>query len=175
MGFIIHKKNFTYSSYDSFLTCIYAVVDWDSIAMFNSIHTKADLRQNALCVWMNFEFRFPQNDITSAHAHQYNIWRVLYQKYVSRAGTSNYISRILGDVITCPHPWYLLLIQHSSYMWTRSYSNVSPSRCNCWKHPRSHNRCTGKCVFSLGLTDHNRGHWCIIHMHFCLDIFCTLC
>ena len=37
---------------------------------------------------------------------------VLYQKQVSRAGTSNYIPQILWDVFTCPCPWCLLLAQH---------------------------------------------------------------
>ena len=54
----------------------------------------------------------------------YIIWEVLFQKQVSRAGTSNYIPQILWDVITCPCPWYLLLAQHSSYFL--NYSRVSP-------------------------------------------------
>ena len=58
---------------------------------------------------------------TRATPHQsrwtlvHNIFRVLYQKQVSRAWTSNYIPQYLWDVITCPCPWYLLLAQHSSY------------------------------------------------------------
>ena len=36
-----------------------------------------------------------------------------YQKQVSRAGTNNYISQYLRDVITCPCPWYLLLAHNS--------------------------------------------------------------
>ena len=40
---------------------------------------------------------------------------VLSKKQVSRSGTSNYIPQILWHVITCPCPWYLLLVQHSSY------------------------------------------------------------
>ena len=38
--------------------------------------------------------------------------RVLCQKQVSRAGTSNYIPQIARSVINCPYPWYLLLAQH---------------------------------------------------------------
>ena len=33
------------------------------------------------------------------------IWRLVCQKQVSRAGTSNYIPQILWDVITCLCPW----------------------------------------------------------------------
>ena len=36
------------------------------------------------------------------------------QKQVSRAGTNSYIAQYLWDVITCPCPWYLLLVQNSS-------------------------------------------------------------
>ena len=43
-------------------------------------------------------------------------WGVLCQKEVSRARTSNYIPQYLWDVITCCCPWYLLLLEHSSYM-----------------------------------------------------------
>ena len=42
-------------------------------------------------------------------------WGGLCQKQVSRAGTSNYIPQYLWDVIICPCPWYLLLVQHSSW------------------------------------------------------------
>ena len=41
-----------------------------------------------------------------------NMWGVLCQKQVSRAGTINYIPQYLWDVITCPCAWYLLLAQH---------------------------------------------------------------
>ena len=61
------------------------------------------------------------------------IWGVLCQKQVSRAGTSNYIPQILWDVITCPCPWYLLPAQHSSYelraktLWrNKSHGDLSP-------------------------------------------------
>ena len=47
-----------------------------------------------------------------------HIWGVLYQKQVSRAGTSNYIPQYLWDVITCPCPWYLLHTEHFSYVFT---------------------------------------------------------
>ena len=43
------------------------------------------------------------------------MWRLVYQKQVSRAGTSNYIQQYLWDVITCPRPWYLLPVHRSSY------------------------------------------------------------
>ena len=39
---------------------------------------------------------------------------MLYQKHVSRTGTSNYILQIQRGVITCPCLWYLLQAQHSS-------------------------------------------------------------
>ena len=39
----------------------------------------------------------------------------MYQKKVSRAGTSNYIPHILWDVITCPCPWYMLQAYLSSH------------------------------------------------------------
>ena len=42
--------------------------------------------------------------------------RSVCQKFVSRAGTSNYIPYYLWDVITCHYPWYLLLAQHSSFV-----------------------------------------------------------
>ena len=35
------------------------------------------------------------------------IWEMLYQKHVSRTGTSNYIPQIMCDVITCPCHWYV--------------------------------------------------------------------
>ena len=41
-----------------------------------------------------------------------NIWGVLCQKGVSKAGTSNYIPQIPLDVIIYPYHWYLLLVQH---------------------------------------------------------------
>ena len=44
------------------------------------------------------------------------IWGVLWQKQISRAGTSNYIPQYLWDVITCPGPWYLLLPQLTQYI-----------------------------------------------------------
>ena len=44
------------------------------------------------------------------------IWGLVCQRQVSRAGTSNYIPQILWDVITCPCPWYLLLT-HKSILW----------------------------------------------------------
>ena len=45
-----------------------------------------------------------------------NIWGVLCQKKVSRAGTSKCIPQYLWDVITYPCPWYLLLGQHSWFI-----------------------------------------------------------
>ena len=41
-------------------------------------------------------------------------WRVLYQKQVLKAGTSDYIPQLLWDVIICLCLWYLLMAQHSS-------------------------------------------------------------
>ena len=53
---------------------------------------------------------------------------MLYQKQVSRAGTNNYISQVLWDVIACPCPWYLLLAQHSwihlSLIWKTKNSPI---------------------------------------------------
>ena len=51
---------------------------------------------------------------------------VLCQKQVSRAGTSNYIPQILWDVITCPCPWYLLLVKHSTIiaLWNESWASL---------------------------------------------------
>ena len=40
---------------------------------------------------------------------------MLYQKQVSRAGTSNYTPQHLWDAIHCLCPRYLLLLQHSCY------------------------------------------------------------
>ena len=44
---------------------------------------------------------------------------------LSRAGISNYIPQYLWDVITCPCPWYLLLVRKSSYMFNRHVSWLS--------------------------------------------------
>ena len=44
-------------------------------------------------------------------------YRVVRQKQVSRAATSNYIPQCLWDVITCPCPWYLLLAPKSSCIY----------------------------------------------------------
>ena len=50
--------------------------------------------------------------------------RVLCQKQVSRAGTSNYIPQIARSVITCPYPWYLLLAQHYLERMIWSWWNI---------------------------------------------------
>ena len=42
---------------------------------------------------------------------------VLYQKQVSRTGTSNYISWYLCVIITCHCPWYLPLAKHSTNIY----------------------------------------------------------
>ena len=47
-----------------------------------------------------------------------DVSEVLCQKQVSRAGRSNYTPEVLWDVITCPCPWCLLLVQHFWYMIT---------------------------------------------------------
>ena len=54
----------------------------------------------------------------------------------SRAGASNYIPHMLLGVITCPCHWYLLLVQHSSYMlrwwqWPRLFSGALSLQ---WRH-----------------------------------------
>ena len=53
-----------------------------------------------------------------SHESTFPIWRLLFQKRVSRTGTSNYIPHRPWDVIFCPCPWYLLLAQHSQYLTT---------------------------------------------------------
>ena len=45
----------------------------------------------------------------------HNILGPMYQKQVSRGGTSNYIPQILLDVITCPCHWYLFPAHMASY------------------------------------------------------------
>ena len=40
------------------------------------------------------------------------LWGLVYHKLLSTAGTSNYIPQDLWDVITCPRPWCLILVQH---------------------------------------------------------------
>ena len=79
-------------------------------------------------------------------------WEVLFQKQVSRAGTSNYIPRILWDVITCPCPWYLLLAQHS---W-----NIPTG----WFNPFNSNTSHSLGAFILPDQEHARGS------HFRIDI-----
>ena len=55
-------------------------------------------------------------------------WGPVWQKRVSRAGTSNYITKILWDVITGPFPWYLLLAHTSStepkWTWGSHYTYI---------------------------------------------------
>ena len=62
------------------------------------------------------------------YKHVIEVWGVLSQKQVSRAGKSNYIPHELWDVITCPWPWYLLLAQQSQYLlwifWKKIDHNV---------------------------------------------------
>ena len=71
------------------------------------------------------------------------IWGLVWQKHVSRAGTSNYIPQILWDVITCPCPWYLFLTHchHMSQTGMQGINNYIPqnavSICSI-----SHNICT---------------------------------
>ena len=115
--------------------------------------------------------RIPQNDTHINTIFQECCTRSMYQGRGQVITSHRYWGCNYSSPPLIPASDTTLLIYVNSFI----YSNVSPSRCNCWKHPRSHNRCTGKCVFSPGLTDHNRGHWCIIHMHFCPDISCTLC
>ena len=49
------------------------------------------------------------------HWPQWTTWGRVCQKQASKAGTNNYISQYLWDVITCPCPWYLLLVHKSIY------------------------------------------------------------
>ena len=52
--------------------------------------------------------------------HAENVWcnisEVFCQKQVTMAGTSNYITQYMCDVITCLCPWYPLLAKHSWYV-----------------------------------------------------------
>ena len=48
------------------------------------------------------------------------------QKQVSRAGTSNYIPQYLWDVITCPCPWYFILVHKSSIKAKVKSANALP-------------------------------------------------
>ena len=104
---------------------------WASVYFSSSIH-------KLLCSWKYWLSRLPgdvwklldQSKVTPEpamcqqtwiiswsdlenHKTSHNKW-VLYQKQVSRAGTSNYLPQILWDVIMCPSPWYRLLAHHSS-------------------------------------------------------------
>ena len=57
-------------------------------------------------------------------------------RYVSRAGTSNYIPQKLWYVITCPCPWYLHLTQHSSYKTSILCQIYLTSKLCCVSHYR---------------------------------------
>ena len=48
------------------------------------------------------------------------------QNRVTRTETSNYIPQYLWDVITCPCPWYLLLLHDSSYIFQGLFFS------DCW-------------------------------------------
>ena len=61
------------------------------------------------------KFTTPLKIYMHADVYAWCISEVLLQKQVSMAGTSNYIPQILWDVITCPCPWYLPLVQYPSY------------------------------------------------------------
>ena len=68
-----------------------------------------------------------QPDILQSLENQ--AWGVLYQKRISRVGTSYYIPQ-MWDEITCRCPWYMLqlLTNHSSYtlsLKTKSYHDTS--------------------------------------------------
>ena len=60
----------------------------------------------------------------------------VYQKQVSKAGTSNYIPQIQWDMITCPCPWYLLLAQHSWYhvqmLSVETFYPIIKCTCGCY-------------------------------------------
>ena len=60
--------------------------------------------------------------------------RMLHQKQLSRAGTSNYIPQQLRDVITCTCPWYLRLAQHSWYHIPTGTKWLT----FCWRHFELH-------------------------------------
>ena len=55
-------------------------------------------------------------------------WGLMCQKQISRTGTSNYIPQYLWDVITCPCPWYLPLVQHS-YIFLACLSQINGACC----------------------------------------------
>ena len=53
-------------------------------------------------------------------------WGPVCLKQVTKAGTSNYIPQIVGDVITCPCPWYPFLAPRSWYVLGQThYSGVT--------------------------------------------------
>ena len=66
--------------------------------------------------WSYFTINCCYNQSKLKHSKTVCLWIGVFQKQVSRVGTSNYIPQILWDVITCPCPWYLLLAHKSSYV-----------------------------------------------------------
>ena len=62
---------------------------------------------------------YPRTIPVSRWVSKKMLWGLVCQMQVSRAGTSNYITQYLWDVITCPCPWYLHLAQHSWYTLKR--------------------------------------------------------
>ena len=57
--------------------------------------------------------RSPESPVHGAY--KYNSG-VVCLKQISRTWTSNYTPQNLWNVITCPRPWYLLLVHHSSFL-----------------------------------------------------------
>ena len=82
------------------------VTDQDLLDAFIEIRLNKDMKY----VWRIYQASFRHSDIY--------IWGHVYQKQVSRAATSNYISQILWDVITYAFPWCLLLAHKTSYLLT---------------------------------------------------------
>ena len=87
--------------------------------------TKPSLPPNLLPVTRHNGFHISWRTVDKVSVlRTYRELRVLYIKggimwnvvQVSRAETNNYIPQIMGDVITFPYPWYLLLVQHYSYL-----------------------------------------------------------
>ena len=53
-----------------------------------------------------------------------HVWGLVCQKQVSRAGISNYITKIMWDVIICPCLWYPVLAHQAWYMLRTNHRRV---------------------------------------------------
>ena len=105
-----------------------------SMAIINGVIKSAQMLSNSLItneLWILLS-KFPVSTVTTDGLALFGTWTsagttmtkfvyhilgLVCRKQISRAGTSNYIPQILWDVITCPCPWYLILVHQSSYMY----------------------------------------------------------